>query len=136
MKFFNKRGLDVGMETVIFIVLNLFFFLSLLYFVSNSANGAFIYEQAYAKEIALLIDNAKPDSTIYVSLDNIIPVAAKNSVKPSEIIRIDSANKRVIVSLTGKRGYSMQYFSDYNVNIVSDNIARIYVKEKSSGGTA
>lgn len=131
MRFLNKNG-QIGTETVIFIVLNILFFGSLLYFLFHSAGSAAIYEQAYAKQIALLIDNAKPDSTIYVNIDKLISIANSNGVRPENIVRIDEVNKRVIVSLVDKKGYSMQYYSDYSLALTSANIVRIYVKEKGA----
>jgi cbb3-type cytochrome oxidase subunit 3 len=131
-KRMNRKGDTLVIETVVFVLFNLIFFVGMLFYIYNAGNQNSILEQTYAKQIALLIDNAKPDSTIYVNIDKLISVANSNGVRPENIVRIDEANKRVIVSLVDKKGYSMQYYSDYSLALTSANIVRIYVKEKGA----
>src|SRR3990167_9089783 len=64
--FNNKKGLDLMHSTIIFIVLNLIFFLAMFAFVARTGSNAAIYEQIYAKEIALAIDQARPGTTISI----------------------------------------------------------------------
>jgi len=74
----NKRGDEIVMEQAIFIILNLIFFLTLLYFVYNSSSGSFVNEQYYAKQIALMIDEAKPGTVISIDVTDGYNLVKKN----------------------------------------------------------
>ena len=128
----NKKGDTLVFEIVIFIVLNLIFFVALFTFVWQSSKGALVYEQVYAKQIALLIDEAKSNTLIQVDLSDGARIAKSNKIDPNGIVSIDQNQKRVKVSLTGTGGYSFQYFNDYplEVTIVQEGKLRIIVKEK------
>jgi len=131
----NKRAEssdNIVLETLIFIILNLVFFGSLLYFVNNSAQKAFVYEQSYSKEIALLIDNANPDMAISLDISKLAAIAEKNKADKNKIVRIDEKQNKVTVSLNTKSGYSYTYFSDYDISalISNDNMLIIQIKNK------
>lgn len=128
----NKKADYVVLETTIFIVLNIFFIALLLIFVYSSGKGAFIYEQIYAKQIALLIDNAEPEMTIGYSMEKGMEIAEKNGVVKDKIVSIDDKENKVIVSLSGKGGNSFQYFSDYGIEtkFVENNL-EIKIKKKN-----
>ena len=128
----NKKADTVVLETTIFIVLNIVFIALLLIFVYTSKEGAFIYEQIYAKQIALLIDNAKPDMTIGLNMENAIKIAKKNNQDLDKIVSISNNENKVIISLSSRGGHSFQYFSDYNVSIqINQNHLTIKIKEKN-----
>jgi hypothetical protein len=52
----------------VIIVLNILFFALLLVFIIKSSNGALVYEQAYAKEIAIIIDKANPNTEVTMDI--------------------------------------------------------------------
>jgi len=111
----NKRADKIMESTIIFIVLNLIFALLLLFFVYKTSTGAVVYEQFYAKQIALMIDNAKPNTQISLDFKKGIEVAEENKITSKEgMVRI--MDNKVFVKLSGKDGYSMDYFSNYNVS--------------------
>ena len=57
----DKRGKMTFLTGVVmFIILNVVFFTVLFLFLGIKGTGSGIYEQIYAKQIALLIDQAKP----------------------------------------------------------------------------
>jgi len=115
-----------------FIVLNIVFFGVLLVFVVKASTGALVYEQAYAKQVALLIDEAKPDMQILVDFEEGVKTAEKNK-KTSDLIRVDDKVNQVIVNLGSKGGYGYKYFSDYEVNVYDDvakNLIIINVGDK------
>jgi hypothetical protein len=113
--FFNKKGDTLVLESVIFIVLNIFFVMGLLYFVSRSASGAVVYEEAYAKQIALLVDNARPGDTIVLNMENGVNVANENGRNRAEI-----AKKKIFVGLGSQGGYEIGYFTGYNISIIKN----------------
>ena len=128
---FGKRGAsDLLYPVVIFIVVNLLFFSMLLIFVYRQQSGALIYEQAYAKQIAMMIDYAKPEMGVPINFSKGIEIAKKNG-KTSGLVEIDDKNREVIVKLDERGGYAFKYFSDYDVKIeFADNFLLIYIKEK------
>jgi len=129
----GKKGAEVGVETVIFIVLNLLFFTLLLVFAYRNVSGASVYEQAYAKQIALIIDEAKPEMTIFVSMEDGINLAKDNGVNADSIVKINKDTNEIIVGLYKTGGYSMKYFSDYDVYAKIDGIYLVLnIREKGA----
>lgn len=127
----NKRGNEFLPEQIIFIVLNIAFFVILMIFIFKSSNGAIIYEQTYAKQIALLIDRAKPGTTLLLDIRDGMQV--KDASKPVEqVIKIDNEKKEVIVSLGSSSGYKFKYFSDYGIEYsIKKNYLILSINEKS-----
>ncbi|MEM3121984.1 MAG: hypothetical protein QXH60_00895 [Candidatus Pacearchaeota archaeon] len=67
----NKKGVDLIHETIIFLILNLMFFLALFVVVYRSGTGISLYEQFYSKELALLIDKSKSGTEITLDVSDI-----------------------------------------------------------------
>jgi len=109
----NKKAEEVLFEQIIFIVLNVVFFLILLAFVFNSASGAFVTEQFYAKQIALLIDAAEPGTMISLEITDAYNIAKNNNLDAQNIINIKDNN--VIVKLSSSRIYAFKFFNDVNI---------------------
>jgi len=134
----NKKGDEILFEQIIFIVLNLVFFLLLLAFVFNSASGAFVTEQFYAKEIALLIDTAEPGTMISLDITDAYNIAKNNNLDIQNIINIE--NSDVIVKLGGSRAYVFRFFNDVKIektirppSLETDDktFLDLFIKEKS-----
>ncbi|MFH1787231.1 MAG: hypothetical protein ABH811_00340 [archaeon] len=102
-----KRG-AILIENVIFIVLNLVFLSILFLFVFSKMGSAAILEERYAKEIALLIDGAKPGMKISLNIENALNKKDKNW--NGKIISIQ--DNIVTVRLREKGGYSYSFFND------------------------
>jgi hypothetical protein len=109
----NKKA-ELTTMTVIFFILNLVFFVSMFVFVQKADDNALVYEQAYSKQIALLIDNAEPGSVILLDVKELVDISNKKDSK--EIFKVDNNENKVSVSLTGT-GYSYQYFTDSEVEL-------------------
>ncbi|MFH1592160.1 MAG: transglycosylase SLT domain-containing protein [Candidatus Woesearchaeota archaeon] len=126
----DKKGEDILDYNVIFIILNLVIFSLFLYFVYDAASGAVVYEQAYAKEIALLIDSAKPDMEIRLNFSEGFEIAEENQKTGSLV----SVNGNILNVNVGKReGYSIEHFSDYDVSVEekkSEGLVVLNVREK------
>ena len=128
----DKRAGTITLETLIFIILNAVFIFLLLFFVYGSSRGAFIYERIYAKQIALLIDNAKPDMTIGLDMEKAVEIAKKNKKPIDKIVSLNQEENRVEVSLSNKGGHSFKYFSDYDVELKqSESLLSIKIREKN-----
>ena len=124
----NKKA-KIVMETLIFFILNLFFFIVVLTFAYSSGDREFVYEQTLAKEVALIIDNAKPGMIVTLDISEYIEIAEKNKKPISDIVKLNKEENRVEVNLKQKGGYSYQYFSDYEVSVeTSKNLLVIMIK--------
>jgi len=113
----GKKADTVVLETTIFLVLNIVFVALLLIFVYTAKEGAFIYEQIYAKQIALLIDNAEPNMTVGLDIGKAVEIAKKNNKPLDEIVMLDNNENKVTVSLSSRGGHSFRYFSDYDIEV-------------------
>lgn len=112
----NKKGISITFEMTIFIILNIVFILLLLIFVRSAGSGAFVYEKIYAKQIALIIDNSEPDMTVSLDMEKAMGIAEKNGKRLEDMVKINSENNEVTVSLSPRGGHVFQYFSDYKVS--------------------
>lgn len=129
--YLDKRGEAGLLETIIFLILNIIFFLTLGYFAYNSGTQSFIYEQAYAKQLALLIDNAKPDMVIMINLDELIPIALKKNKNINEVFYVDEKINEVRVNLNPSGGYRYRYFSDNSVKFeIKDNYLFVTITKR------
>ncbi|MBU2562620.1 MAG: hypothetical protein KKF68_03095 [Nanoarchaeota archaeon] len=118
--FFNNKSGGITFPTIIFFILNLMFFVLLMMFVFKAPSGAVVYEQMYAKQIALMIDEAKPLMEFSISFKKGLEIAEKNEIDKQNIFKIDGVDNKVIVKLSNSRGYSFKYFSDYEINYYFD----------------
>jgi hypothetical protein len=91
---FNKRGKQgkILLETIIFIVLNLIFLSSVFVFARTKASDASFYQEVYAKQIALLIDNARPGTNI------ILDITEFEKRIPNSRVVINNIKKQVEIS--------------------------------------
>src|SRR3989344_1779803 len=127
----RKRAASPVIENVIFIVLNIMFFAMMIFFVVRAGSGASVLEQAYAKQAALIIDNAKPGMSIFIEMEDALKVAKKNGVKTENIARIDAKENKIMIKLSQRGAFSYQFFNDADVSVdVQDIYLKIDVKEK------
>ena len=117
---FNKKADTSILEQVIFFTLNIAVFVILIAFVIRSASGALVYEQAYSKQIALLLDQAKPGTTIVFDMRNGADIAKKAGKNIDQIVIIDKTTREVSVALTNKGGYKYKYYSNLELSTKID----------------
>ncbi|MCX6747044.1 MAG: hypothetical protein NTU63_02820 [Candidatus Pacearchaeota archaeon] len=116
-KRLNKRGI-ILMENVIFIVLNILFISILALFIYKQGNGAIVLEQSYAKNIALLIDSAKPVSELRLNMEDAMDLAEKNGVDREQVVKIE--NNIITVKLNKDSGYQYSFFNDVDATAYPD----------------
>lgn len=124
----NKKADQILGEQTVFIILNLIYFVALLFFVIRGGSDSSKVEQVYAKEISLAIDKAKPGTNISWDISELYKIAKKNEYS-GLVVRIDNNENKVIVnSITGV-GYQYYFFSNSNVlwNLDKEN-ERLYLK--------
>lgn len=113
----GKRGV-ILVENVIFIILNLMFIVILALFIFKQGSGAIVLEQSYAKNIALLIDSAKPVSELKLNMEDAMDLAEKNGVGRDEIVRIEG--NLVIIKLAKNSGYQYSFFNNVDATAYPD----------------
>lgn len=116
----NKRGWDLSYEAIIYLVVNVVVFSILFIGVGRAGTGVSVYEEAYAKEIALLIDSAKPGMTIEIDVTEILAIARDKNTQYD--IKLNCDSNEVIVRAGNTGGYGMKYFNelkkcDYSVDL-------------------
>ncbi len=115
--FKNKRG--ILYEEVIFFILNLVFFVILTVFIVSSSHSRPLYEQAYAKQIAFMIDEAKPDMSIYIDMEK--PLERFGREDPIKVVKLDKEENRVIVNFGSSGGHYFYYFTNLTLSLERDH---------------
>lgn len=113
--FMNRKGVSLLTENIIFITINLAFLTIVLLFVFSRMNGAAPLEELYAKNIALAIDAARPESQIIFNVEDAITRAQKEGQDLEKIITISENVVNVKLDPNGV-GYGYSFFSDVNVS--------------------
>jgi len=116
----KKKG-QMVVSNVIFIVLNLLFLSILTLFIYKQGNGAIVLEQSYAKNIALLIDSAKPITEMKLNMKDAFKLAEKNGISREEIVTINE--NLITVKLTENSGYDYSFFNNVDVTVYPDLIS-------------
>lgn len=108
--------MDPSYYTVIFLTLNIIFISGMMYFVYSSSRGTLVYEQLYAKEIALFLDSAMPGMELVLNLDRGFMIGRENHIE-SGLVTINQELGEVTVKLKESGGYRMAFFTDYNIDL-------------------
>lgn len=119
----NKNG-ELLVENVVFIILNLVFLTILILFLLRQGTGAAFMEEAYSKQIALLIDSAKPGMVMEINLEKGLGLAKKEGIDFKDVVTING--NYVLVKLAEKGGHKYHFFNDVSV--------QAYPKPAEEGG--
>lgn len=109
----NKRG-QILTENVIFIILNLVFLIILMLFVFSKTGNEAFYEEKYSKQIALIIDSAKPGMTTELNMEDVFSKANENGVDANKVVTI--TGNLVTVKLRDKTQQSYSFFNDVSAS--------------------
>lgn len=111
----GKRAV-VLTENVLFIILNVAFLaIMLIFLVSNTGTIAY-FEQAYAKQIALIIDSAKPGMEINIDISKGLKEDGEWFSKNfQDSVKI--TGNVVTVKLSKDSGYSYSFFNKVNPSV-------------------
>lgn len=124
----KKRG-SILTENVIFLVLNVSFFIILAVFLFRQGGGAFM-EQAYAKQIALSLDSAKPGMEILIDIEK-----GANSDKEwfSQNFKnsVTISGNVVKVTFSKNGGYSYSFFNKVQPSIDVFPNGKVYIVIKN-----
>lgn len=97
----KKRGMTRLQSFIIYIILPLIILLSLIFFINRISSGKSIEEQVLAKQLALLIDAAKPGTEIILTIEGFMVEISEKEVK------VKSEREGI--------GYSYEFFTPYNI---------------------
>ncbi|MEK6928146.1 MAG: hypothetical protein AABX11_06965 [Nanoarchaeota archaeon] len=123
----EKRGEMPTMETFIFIVLNIAFFVLMLFYISNNLSEDRLVEQRLAKQIGLILDNGEANTTFFVDISEGAKVAKDNEYT-GDIFFLNKSSGEIKFQLSRKSGYLFNYFSDYNITYsITDRDAQKYL---------
>ena len=110
----NKKA-DLLHENLIFIVLNVIFFVMMILFVQMKGSAIHIAEEETAKQIALIIDVSKPGTDIEINLADFFEKADGKGMRKDKTIIIDNEKNLVTVKGSLDTFYDYSYFNDVNV---------------------
>lgn len=113
----NKRGANILTENIIFILLTLIFFAILITFIFSRTTSAVLIEEELAKQVALIIDSAEPETIVKINVEEAI-AKARSANYHENIISIQ--NNLVTVKLRDKGGYSYSFFNDVQSSAYPD----------------
>ena len=110
----KTRG-QILAENIIFIILNLIFLSILILFIFSKTGSEALLEEKYAKQIALIIDSARPIMTIELNMEDAIEKAGENNFAPENIVSV--VGNTVVVKLREKSEYSYSFFNNVDVSV-------------------
>ena len=131
----DKKAVDLLSENIVYILLVVLFLGGMFFAVNQVGRQVTLYEQVYAKQIALIIDKAEPGMDIEYRNFRMFSLAAKNNA-PKNILEIDSKRNVVTVRLSPGNGYNYEFFNDVDVvwNIIhNDNVITLKIVENFGG---
>lgn len=114
----DKRG-NILTENVIFIILNIIFISILILFITSRTGNDALTEEKYAKQIALMIDSAKPGMEIHLNMEDAFESAEDNNFE-GQIVSINNNENSVRVQLREKGSHSYHFFNNVSVSSYPD----------------
>jgi hypothetical protein len=117
--FGNRRG-ELLIENIVFMILNLAFLSILILFLVNQGGSASLYEEAYSKQIALLLDSAKPGMIMKINFEKGMKIADKAGFFLNDTVVIDNELNKVHVKFSDSGGKEYHFFNDVFVYAYPD----------------
>jgi hypothetical protein len=108
----KKKG-TILVENIVFIILNVLFLSVLVIFLIKQGSGAIVLEQAYSKQITMLIDSARPGMIIKLDMEKGRKLAEEKGIDFNSVVKI--TGNTVKVRLSEKGGYTYSFFNDVSV---------------------
>jgi hypothetical protein len=115
IKRLDNRGTNILTENLLFIILNFIFLSILIIFLVSKVGSAAVLEEKYAKQIAMVLNSAKPIMEIHLNMKDAFKKADKNHWPRKNIV---SVNENVVVVKLSERskGYSYSFFNDIEID--------------------
>lgn len=113
----SKHGTQILTESIVFLILNIFFFSAVLFFVWHSTSQSSVIEETYAKKLGLMIDEMKAGTEVNFSINDLYDVMEKNKFYD---FPIHVENSTITVKVIAGKGYTFRFFSSV-VPVISIN---------------
>ncbi len=132
MTIVNKRG-EVGDNPLEYNVVHIILFIIILgptlMFANSQREGAFLWEDFYAKEVARIIDISEPGTEARIDVTKAVEVAQKRNLKEKkEIFDFNNVENEVIVRLRRDGATGFKFFN--NIDVVDWKIEEISSNEE------
>lgn len=109
----NRKGSEVWIDAVIYIILLAFFSAGLMLLIGMQQNGAGIWSKYYASEIVKVVNGAEPGDAINLNVHRATEIALKNKVmNDNEIFTFRGNTHEVCVKLSSGKKSCIYYFND------------------------
>jgi hypothetical protein len=108
-------------ENLVFIILNVSFFVILLVFVYIQSSSIHLDEERIAKQITLIIDSAREDTLVKINFGDFLKRVEKNGVSSINAIKIDNDKNLVIVKGDKNSFYEYAFFNNLSVEYKLEN---------------
>lgn len=118
----NKRGSgsDILWQNVAYIVFTVIFFAGILLFLNQQSNGAFVWEDFYAKEISRVINLAEAGDELQIDVQKATGIALRNDVSDiRRVFEFDNAKNEICVKLSARKT-CYNYYN--NVDVVDAEV--------------
>lgn len=112
----SKRGVNLIAGNVVFIILNVVFLAIIIIFLISKMGNASVMEEKYAKQIALSLDNAKPEMMISINMKDAFDAARKNLGEKNLNQSVQINGNLVTVKLQDGKGYTYSFFNNINIS--------------------
>jgi hypothetical protein len=127
----------------IFLILLVLFTAGVLYYLYDSSNSAYVWEDFYAKQTATFLNSAKVGEEVTFDIQPAVKIAKRNGLditNPENLIRIDSQTNRVCVKLSKGTGNCYPYFNDVAVRstktiLDSEGLSLSFIVDSKTGST-
>ena len=132
MTIVNKRG-EVGDNPLEYNVVHIILFIIILgptlMFANSQREGALLWEDFYAKEVARIIDISEPGTEARIDVTKAVEVAQKRNLKEKkEIFDFNNVENEVIVRLRRDGATGFKFFN--NIDVVDWKIEEISSNEE------
>ena len=125
-KIMNKKG-TILVENIVFIIFNLLFLSILVLFLLKQGSGVIVLEQSYSKQIAMVVDSAKPVMIIKLDMEKGMKLAEDKGIDFKDAVKINGNVVRV--KLTQNSGYTYSFFNDVDVSAEAVRITKENILE-------
>ncbi len=100
---------DPLFRALIYIIPTIAIIIIVLLFITRITEGAAFNERIYAKKLALLIDNAKPGTTVFLNVDKGAAIAEKFKTVPEVFIE----ENKIIVKLAPTKTKALENYETF-----------------------
>jgi hypothetical protein len=121
----NKKAEELVSEELIFIILNTIFFLVLVLFIVRVGSSDNSLEEQYAKKIALVLDQMKPNMEVTMDISELYALAVKNKYTgENNLLVLPIKNGKISVKASSRGGYSFYTFSSLKPKLTFDSLTK------------